>query len=669
MAHELPSYVPWIVLAPVIASLIQNFWGKSLPRKGDLVVLAGMATSLVLSIITVFAWVDLPAGGYLAESWTWFEITDTIRFDVGIVVDGVTAAMLVVVTLVSFLVFLFSTGYMAGDAMYHRFFFWLSFFAVSMLILVVADNLLLLFIGWELVGLCSYKLIGFWCRDLANAEAAKKAFITTRIGDVGMLIGILMLYSSCGTLSIQGIFREVAAGSIAGSALTWAGIALFLGAVGKSAQFPLHVWLPDAMAGPTPVSALIHAATMVAAGVYLAARMFPIFTGQALQFIAWTGGITAILAALIAVTQTDIKKVLAYSTISQLGYMILGVGVGAPWAAMFHLCTHAMFKACLFLGSGSVIHAMHHAQELKDMGGLRKKLPITFWTFVISTAALAGLPFMSGFLSKDAILATALHSDVAGVKPLFWVGLGAAFLTAFYMTRMVWLCFFGKPRNQEKYDHAHESPWVMTLPLVILAALSFGPLFSLTDPGFAGKFFATPAYRAQYPETIYTKHAYIDAGEEWTEPEHGFWFIFGAVGVGFAGIALGWWLFRSGERDQDTQLLPGRLHALAKSKFHLDEFYLGGFIESWNKISDATARTDASVVDGAVNAVGHGGVVVADVSGDVDQIVVDGAVNLTADLAEGAGAVASAAQTGRLRNYLGMAVGVTAVVLLLLLML
>ncbi|MCZ6788126.1 MAG: NADH-quinone oxidoreductase subunit L, partial [Planctomycetota bacterium] len=601
MAHELPSYVPWIVLAPVIASLIQNFWGKSLPRKGDLVVLAGMATSLVLSIITVFAWVDLPAGGYLAESWTWFEITDTIRFDVGIVVDGVTAAMLVVVTLVSFLVFLFSTGYMAGDAMYHRFFFWLSFFSVSMLILVVADNLLLLFIGWELVGLCSYKLIGFWCRDLANAEAAKKAFITTRIGDVGMLIGILMLYSSCGTLSIQGIFREVAAGSIAGSALTWAGIALFLGAVGKSAQFPLHVWLPDAMAGPTPVSALIHAATMVAAGVYLAARMFPIFTGQALQFIAWTGGITAILAALIAVTQTDIKKVLAYSTISQLGYMILGVGVGAPWAAMFHLCTHAMFKACLFLGSGSVIHAMHHAQELKDMGGLRKKLPITFWTFVISTAALAGLPFMSGFLSKDAILATALHSDVAGVKPLFWVGLGAAFLTAFYMTRMVWLCFFGKPRNQEKYDHAHESPWVMTVPLVILAAFSIGIVWV----GFEEKFFRTPAYHAVFPQTSHVARAYIEAGGHVAHVHHEAWFMICAIGVGLGGIFLGMWLFKSGERDQDTPLLPGRLHALAKSKFHLDEFYLGGFIESWNKISDATARTDASVVDGAVNAVGH----------------------------------------------------------------
>ena len=364
---------------------------------------------------------------------------------------------------------------MKGDAYYHRFFFWLSFFGVAMLILTLADNLMMLFIGWELVGLCSYKLIGFWSQDLANAEAAKKAFMTTRVGDVFMLIGLLIIYAKIGSFGFKEVFAGVQAGQLGGGLLTVAGIGLFMGAVGKSAQFPLQVWLPDAMAGPTPVSALIHAATMVAAGVYLAARMFPIFTPDALQFIAWTGGITAVMAALVAFTQTDIKKVLAYSTISQLGYMMLGVGVGAPWAGMYHLTTHAFFKACLFLGSGSVIHAMHHAQDLKDMGGLRKKMPITFWTFIVATLALAGIPLMSGFYSKDAILFTALRN---GQYLLFALGFFGAFLTAFYMTRMVWLCFFGEPRNKEKYDHAHESPLVMTVPLVILAFLSLGPVFT-----------------------------------------------------------------------------------------------------------------------------------------------------------------------------------------------
>ncbi|MFI5402560.1 MAG: NADH-quinone oxidoreductase subunit L [Planctomycetota bacterium] len=399
MAETLPGYVPWIVLAPALGALVQQFFGKRLPRRGDWLVVGTMFVSLALSFATLFAWRSLEPGHYFAASWEWFRLAGGITFHVGIVVDGLTCALLCVVTLVAFLVFLYSTGYMKGDPKYDRFFFWLSLFGVSMLILTLADNLLLLFIGWELVGLCSYKLIGFWSEDLANAEAAKKAFITTRAGDVGMLIGIMILYRQCGTLHIGEIFRAVKEGAFGGheTLLTFAGVGLFFGAVGKSAQFPLHVWLPDAMAGPTPVSALIHAATMVAAGVYLSARMFPLFTPEALGFIAWTGGITAFIGSVIAVTQTDIKKVLAYSTISQLGYMILGVGVGAPWAAMFHLCTHAMFKACLFLGSGSVIHAMHHAQDLKDMGGLRRKMPVTFWTFVISTLALAGVPFTSGF--------------------------------------------------------------------------------------------------------------------------------------------------------------------------------------------------------------------------------------------------------------------------------
>jgi NADH-quinone oxidoreductase subunit L len=659
--RELPAYVPWIVLAPAVAGLLQNFFAHRLPRKGDWLVLAGMGVSLVLSLLTMLAWAELPAGGYFAKSWSWIDLGGGLVFPVGIVVDGLTAAMLCVVTIVAFLVFLFSTGYMAGDPRYHRFFFWLAFFATSMLVLVVADNLLLLFVGWELVGLCSYKLIGFWGHELPNAEAAKKAFLTTRVGDLGMLLGVLVLYAACGTLSIEGIFDAVRAGALDENLLTWAGIGLFFGAAGKSAQFPLHVWLPDAMAGPTPVSALIHAATMVAAGVYLMARMFPVLTPDALAFLAWTGGITALLAAIVAVTQTDIKKVLAYSTVSQLGFMILGVGAGAPWAAMFHLCTHAMFKACLFLGSGSVIHAMHHAQELADMGGLRRKMPVTFWTFVVSTAALAGLPLTSGFLSKDAILAEALHRHPF----LFGVGLLAAFLTAFYMTRMVWLCFFGKPRNPEKFEHAHESPWPMTLPLVILAVF----FVSFWWTGFPEKFFRTPAYYAVFPDTAAVRTAYVAPGAAAPEAHHPAWFFLAAAGVGVLGIGVGVALFRSGRRDQDSVLLPAPLHDLAKGKYYLDEFYLDGVVGTFDRIAFASARVDGGVVDGAVNGVGKVASTVGDVSGDADQIVVDGAVNLTAATTSAVGAAASAAQTGRVRNYLAAAIGVTVAALLMVLFL
>ena len=660
MAETLPFYVPWIVLLPALAALVQQFLGKRLPRQGDWLVVGAMGASLVLSVLAMFAWLALPPGDYFAASWKWIELAGGGTFTMGIVVDGLTCALLCVVTLVSTLVFLYSTGYMKGDPKYHRFFFWLSLFGVSMLLLTLADNLLTLFIGWELVGLCSYKLIGFWSEDLLNAEAAKKAFITTRAGDVGMLIGIMILYAQCGTLHIGEIFAAVKGGAFGGqeTLLTLAGVGLFFGAVGKSAQFPLHVWLPDAMAGPTPVSALIHAATMVAAGVYLSARMFPLFTPDALGFIAWTGGITAFIGSIIAVTQTDIKKVLAYSTISQLGYMILGVGVGAPWAAMFHLCTHAMFKACLFLGSGSVIHAMHHAQDLKDMGGLRRKMPVTFWTFVISTLALAGIPFTSGFLSKDAILLQALHGHR---YVLFALGFGVAFLTAFYMTRLVWLCFMGQPRNEEKFAHAHESPLVMIAPLVILAA--FTPFFLWG--GFENDFFGTPAYYDAHPDVEHVTAAYIAPKGDAPRHGHPWYFQLLAYTTGGLGLGLGIALFMSGRRDEKSRLLPGPLHDLSLAKFHMDEMYLDGVVAAGNALARDSDWIDANVVDGAVNVSGAVSLLVGDASGDADQVIVDGAVNLTADMAEGAGAMVATAQTGRIRNYLAAAIGLTAVVVAL----
>jgi len=661
--QELPAYVPWILFLPAIAALIQHFFGARLPRKGDFLVVGAMAGSMVLSIMVLFAWADLEPGSFFQKTWVWFELVGGIRFEVGMLVDGITAALLCVVTIVATVVFLFATGYMEGDRYYERFFFWLSFFGVAMLILTLADNLLFLFVGWELVGLCSYKLIGFWSEDLNNAEAAKKAFITTRVGDLGMLLGMLVIYASCGSFDFREIYASVAAGDLSGTLLTWAGIGIFFGAVGKSAQFPLHVWLPDAMAGPTPVSALIHAATMVAAGVYLSVRMFPMFTPDALNFIAWTGGITAILGATIAFTKTDIKAVLAYSTISQLGYMIMGVGVGAPWAGMFHLVTHAFFKACLFLGSGSVIHAMHHAQELRDMGGLRKKMPITFWTFVIATLALAGIPFMSGFYSKDAILFSALQN---GSYTLFAMGFGAAFMTAFYMTRLVWLCFMGEPRNKEKFEHAHESPIQMTLPLMILAGLSFGAWFTFGE--FDEKFLRTPAHIASFPDTPEVAHAYVEPGGHAEHHGHPWWFSMLAYGLGAAGILSGVAAFRSGKRDQDSRILPGGLHDLADAKFCMDEMYMDGVIAGTNSVAEACAFVDSRGVDAVVNGAGQGGLFLGDISGDADNVVVDGAVHLTADAAQGVGAVSAAAQTGRVRNYLTLAIGATVVVVLVLLL-
>ncbi|MFQ5696355.1 MAG: NADH-quinone oxidoreductase subunit L, partial [Terriglobia bacterium] len=541
-----------------------------------------------------------------------------------------------------------------------RYFAYLNLFMAMMLVLVLADNFLVMFVGWEGVGLCSYLLIGFNYRDIFDgtramtcADAGRKAFMVNRMGDYGFMLGMLLILATFGSLSFRTVFGALhGMDSLAMAALpaTAMALLLFMGATGKSAQIPLYVWLPDAMAGPTPVSALIHAATMVTAGVYMVCRCAGLFLAapQAMSVVAALGAGTALLAALIGCVQNDIKKVLAYSTISQLGYMFLGVGVGAPWAAMFHLTAHAFFKACLFLGSGSVIHAMHHAQELKDMGGLRKKMPITFWTFVVSTMALAGIPFMSGFYSKDAILSTALHS---GKYVLFGLGFFGAFLTAFYMTRLVWLCFLGEPRNREKYEHAHESPWTMVLPLVILAGLSFGILY--TSGHFSEQFFRTPAYLESYPKTTAVEEAFLEPGATAPEQHHPLWFELLAWSLGAAGIAVGVALFRSGKRDQDARVLPAHVHSLAHSKYYMDEMYLDGFVAGANRLARACGDIDAGGVDGVVNAAGRSGLFLGDVSGDVDNVVVDGAVNLTADAAQGAGAVGAAAG----RAVLGHAAG------------
>ena len=483
----LPVHLLWMIpLLPLLAAAVGAIAPRSARKPAAAAAIAAMAASFLLACGALVAALRDPAA-HAFHNFTWLEV-GTGALQLGWLLDPLTALMCVMVTFVGLLIFIFSAGYMAEDANFKQFFCFLSLFAAAMLGLLVANSLLLLFICWELVGLASYLLIGFWFHRPSAAAAAKKAFITTRIGDLGLLLGLLWLQDATGSL----LFYDGGAGvleagplaalsaqaTIGGLAVSTAiGLLIFCGAVGKSGQFPLHVWLPDAMEGPTPVSALIHAATMVAAGVFLIARIYPLMAADlvmkgaplhALSVVATLGAITALLGAVIAVGQNDIKRVLAFSTVSQLGYMMLALGVGSWVAAIFHLLTHAFFKALLFLGAGSVIHAAHHEQDIRRLGGLRTPLRVTFATFAIGMMALAGVPFLfSGFWSKEAILHAAHGWQVSHLP--FFAGLAAVVLTAFYMTRLVAETFLGRPRGDDA-AHAHESPAVMTVPLVLLAA-------------------------------------------------------------------------------------------------------------------------------------------------------------------------------------------------------
>ena len=514
--HSLIQLSIAVLLLPLLSFVILIFFNRQLPRRGDFVGVGILGTAFCISSYIFYSVVvqHYDPAYRLAWDFTWLDFGNVpgvgpLKIKMGVAIDNLTAIMLPMVTLISFLVHLYSTGYMKGDKNYGRFYAFLGIFTFSMIGIVLSDNLFSIYIFWELVGLSSYLLIGFFFEKESAADAQKKAFLTNRVGDIGMWLGILILYSQFHTFSFTEVAANLAAGrfGLSEAWLTAAGVLLFMGCVGKSAQFPLHVWLPDAMEGPTPVSALIHAATMVAAGVYFVARIFVVLTPDALHTIAFIGAFTAFMAATIAITQNDIKRVLAYSTVSQLGYMVLGLGVGAYSAALFHLVTHAFFKACLFLGSGAIIHAMHHEQDMRWMGGLRKNMPWTFATFTIATLALAGLPLTSGFMSKDAILAGALgfaEVEGGGIYNLIpFLGFLSAMLTAFYMGRQVWLVFFGesrthlKPADDHHHGHhaahghddhhadehhgVHEVPWNMRAPLVILATLSVFAVYS-PDP-------------------------------------------------------------------------------------------------------------------------------------------------------------------------------------------
>ncbi|MGB2827054.1 MAG: NADH-quinone oxidoreductase subunit L [Dehalococcoidales bacterium] len=601
----MPYQIAWLIfLLPLFSFVIIAFFirpfVKPESRVAGYITIAAIGGSLALSIWALFAVMAAPHHEIPVPDITWVVIEGGVTIHLGIIMDSLTAVMLIVVLVVSLMVQIYSQGYMHGDPGYHRYFAWMSLFTASMIGLVIADNLLFMFVFWEMVGLCSYLLIGFWFHKPSAADAAKKAFIVTRLGDFGFLAGILLLYLNTGTFDIHELHELAIAGALAGTVLTWAAIGIFAGAVGKSAQFPLHVWLPDAMEGPTPVSALIHAATMVAAGVFLVARMFPLFehSATALTTVAIIGGITAIFAASMGLVMNDIKRVLAYSTISQLGYMMLGLGAGGVAIGIFHLFNHAFFKALLFLGSGSVNHATG-TFDMRLMGGLRKYMPWTYATFVIASLSIAGIWPLSGFWSKDEIVI----SSFASQPVLFYLAMITVFMTAFYMFRAVFMTFGGEYRGGDPNAHGHdshhgqphESPRVMTIPLIILAVLSiFSGLWNVT--GHFGAFMGH-GHTHGFFEGLF--HPFTQ-----TLP----WIALILAGLGillaYAMYSKSW---LSAERI-GGMFKP--LYTLFYRKYWLDELYENIIVRNalLKGIFAAFEQFDSRVVDGTVNGVAGGAI-------------------------------------------------------------
>ena len=667
-----------ILVLPLLAFVVQIFWGRKLPRHGDFVPTAAMGVGLVIALKMFVVDLLMSPTGVVPQRLTvlndWLIEGGTgayaFRMKFGVLVDNLTIIMLLVVTLVSFLVHLYSIGYMHGEVRYSRFFAFLALFTFSMLGLVIASNLLFLFMFWELVGLCSYFLIGFYYEKKSACNASMKAFITTRIGDLGFFLGIMIIASQVGSLEFEDIFRSVQEKKwIAPGLLTLAGIGLFIGAVGKSGQFPLHVWLPDAMEGPAPVSALIHAATMVAAGVYLVGRMFPFIAGEgyfvgdfwssnALDVIAMVGGFTAFFAATIAFTQTDIKKVLAYSTVSQLGYMMLALGVGSVGAGLFHLTTHAFFKALLFLGSGSVIHAVH-SNEMKDMGGLRAKMPITSATFLIGTLAIAGLPFLSGFYSKEAILGQALvYADHR--HGIYWMpfifGITTACMTAFYMFRLYFKTFEGKAKNHHAFDHAHESPWTMTVPLGVLAvfAVFSGGIMGWSSNWFMARINSALASGTELAHAIEASPAF-KAMEE--AEHHGHLTVLAlSVGAFLAGVGGAYLFFGSRSPLYGREIIKagtvlGGVNHFLRNLWYVDWFYYAVVINAVHVCRHLCGFFDKYVVDGLVNLQGLICRGVSTAVGLIDHHGVDGTVRTIGDVTLMTGREMRKLQTGRLSQY------------------
>jgi NADH-quinone oxidoreductase subunit L len=637
----------WIILAlPLAGAAINGLFGKRWPQSAVNSVAVGSVSLTFLAVaemVREFARLAQGQVPYVGNYFTWM-IAGPFRVDFSLQVDQLTIVMLLIVSFVGMLIHIYSTGYMAHEGGYYRFFSYLNLFMFFMLTLVMAANLIVMFVGWEGVGLCSYLLIGFWFLKKSAADAGKKAFITTRIGDLGFMVGVLLVFWTFNSVNFGDIFQQ--AGHMASESATHVGVLtaicllLFAGAVGKSAQLPLYVWLPDAMEGPTPVSALIHAATMVTAGVYMVARMHPLFSRApiAMFVVAVVGAVTAFYSATIGLVQTDIKKVLAYSTVSQLGYMFLACGVGAYAAGIFHLMTHAFFKGLLFLAAGSVIHAMGGEQDMMKMGGLRKKIPVTYWTMLIATLAIAGIPGFAGFFSKDEIL------EAAGAGPhanlwLWLLGVVGAGLTSFYMFRLIFLTFFGTPRYDEHKVHVHESRKNMTVPLMILAFCSiFGGWFAA--PHLVGGIeyfddFLHPVF-SSYAVQAATAQAGSLAGNPGSEggmaSSPAMELLHALTGwpviVGILGLLVAWWFYikKPDAPKRLAQSIHG-LYLLLLNKYYVDEIYAALIVRPLLWIS--------------TNVLWHG----------VDQGVIDGVVNGSARVARESGGKIRELQSGNTRSY------------------
>jgi NADH-quinone oxidoreductase subunit L len=599
------AILPWLILfLPLLATAVITLFTLRYRTISALLSIGAIVAGFVLTIVFITANSWMPAPSELTTNWL---TIGNLHIDFGLKLDALSLMMMLIVTGVGGAIHIYSFGYMREDPGFSRFFACLSLFTFSMLGIVLANNFVQLFIFWELVGVSSYLLIGFWFEKPSAADAAKKAFITNRLGDFGFLLGILIIWALLGSLNfsvLQDDMNQVHSFSrmtpimrgdsglphisatdpiyILASNQTLfavAGLLIFCGAMGKSAQFPLHVWLPDAMEGPTPVSALIHAATMVAAGVYMLCRIIFLLDPTALQVIAYIGGFTALLAALIAVQQNDIKRILAYSTLSQLGYMVMAVGLAGPVPAMFHLTTHAFFKALLFLGAGSVIFALHHEQDIWKMGGLCKKMGVTFWTFLIGTLALSGVPPFSGFYSKDSILAQALEQKN---YPLFVLGAAVAGLTTFYMFRLFYVALVGKPRT-EAAGHAHESPAVMTWPLIVLALFAvIGGIIPISEM-FTAQFTGEASDLSLVGRILEPLHAPIP------------------MFAGLAMVVIGWLAARGLYQNAANDPLPAKLGGLAtamKNRFYFDEFYEATFIRAHDFIATVMDWIDRWLVEG-----------------------------------------------------------------------
>jgi len=598
-----------IPFLPLAAFVFNGLLGRWLKQRAHWPPIIAVLASFALAVSALF---DVMGGHtFAAPLYSWIT-SGTFDIHVGFKVDQLTAVMLIVVTTVSSLVHIYSIGYMHGDKGYARFFAYLALFTFSMLMLVMADNFLQLYVFWEAVGLCSYFLIGFWYEKKSASDAAKKAFVVNRVGDFGFGLGVMLIFITFGTLNYDTVFAQV--GMHAGETVSILGhtyglftvmaLLLFTGAVGKSAQMPLHVWLPDAMEGPTPVSALIHAATMVTAGIFMVARCNPIFnqSATALEVVTWTGGITALFAATIALTQYDIKRVVAYSTISQLGYMFVACGVGAYTAGIFHLMTHAFFKGLLFLGCGSVIHALSGEQDMRNMGGLRKKIPWTFWTFMMASISISGIPPFAGFFSKDEILWKAFSSHGAGHTVYYLLAI-AAFLTAFYSFRLIFMTFYGENRTDpHAAHHIHESPKVITVPLFILAVLSVIAGFVGVPEVLGG----SNGFHGFMSSVFGGGHEAVAEATEGASHglELGMMGVSVLIGLGGIGLAVYMYILRP-ELPGKVARASYAVHDLLYRKYYVDEIYDALFV---NSIKQSSTHffwkfVDVGIIDGFVNAV------------------------------------------------------------------